>query len=74
MYDPWVVGFMALRVWKTGSDPGIEAYRKHMGRRHLDVGPETGYFIIESEPPALRALTPRTTRMLTIRIYGKVRG
>ena len=51
MYDPWVVGFMAPRVWKTGSDPGIGLYRKHMGRRHLDVGPGTGYFITESKPP-----------------------
>jgi SAM-dependent methyltransferase len=50
-YDPWVVGFMAPRVWKSGSDPGIGVYRKHMGHRHLDVGPGTGYFIAESEPP-----------------------
>jgi SAM-dependent methyltransferase len=50
-YDSLVVGFMAPRVWKTGSDPGIEVYRKHMGHRHLDVGPGTGYFIAESEPP-----------------------
>lgn len=50
-YDPWVLGFMAPRVWKVGVEPGLEAYRKHMGHRHLDVGPGTGYFIAESQPP-----------------------
>ncbi len=56
-YDPWVVGFMAPRVWKMGSQPGIDLYRKHMGRRHLDVGPGTGYFIVAAEPPPDNELT-----------------
>lgn len=50
-YDPWVVGFMAPRVWKMGPEPGLDLYRTHMGRRHLDVGPGTGYFIAEAAPP-----------------------
>ena len=50
-YDPWVLGFMAPRVWKMGAEPGLDVYRNHMGRRHLDVGPGTGYFIAESDPP-----------------------
>jgi SAM-dependent methyltransferase len=50
-YDAWVLGFMAPRVWKMGDEPGLALYRKHMGRRHLDVGPGTGYFIAESKPP-----------------------
>lgn len=50
-YDPWVVGFMAPRVWKMGPEPGLDLYRAHMGRRHLDVGPGTGYFIAEAAPP-----------------------
>jgi SAM-dependent methyltransferase len=49
-YDQWV-WFMAPRVWKTGAEPALNLYRKHMGRRHLDVGPGTGYFIVESDPP-----------------------
>lgn len=56
-YDPWVLGFMAPRVWKTGSEPGLDVYRKHMGRRHLDVGPGTGFFIAETEPPPDSELT-----------------
>lgn len=50
-YDRWVVGFMGPRVWKMGVEPGLDLYRSHMGRRHLDVGPGTGYFIVESDPP-----------------------
>lgn len=56
-YDPWVVGFMVPRVWKSGSEPGIDLYRRHMGHRHLDVGPGTGYFIVQVEPPAHTELT-----------------
>lgn len=51
IYDTWVLGFMAPRVWKMGDGPALELYKKHMGRRHFDVGPGTGYFIAESKPP-----------------------
>jgi ubiquinone/menaquinone biosynthesis C-methylase UbiE len=50
IYDPWVLGFMAPVVWKAPIHPGVERYREHMGRRHLDVGPGTGYFIEKAEP------------------------
>jgi ubiquinone/menaquinone biosynthesis C-methylase UbiE len=49
IYDPWVLGFMAPVVWKAPIHPGVERYREHMGRRHLDVGPGTGYFIEKAE-------------------------
>ena len=50
IYDPWVLGFMAPVVWKAPIHPGVERYRQHMGRRHLDVGPGTGYFIEKAGP------------------------
>ncbi|HJU51892.1 MAG TPA: class I SAM-dependent methyltransferase [Acidimicrobiia bacterium] len=49
-YDQ-VVGFIAPRVWKTGMEPALNLYRKHMRRRHLDVGPGTGFLIVGSDPP-----------------------
>lgn len=49
-YDRAVLGFVGPRVWKMSDEPGLELYRKHMGQRHLDVGPGTGYFIAESAP------------------------
>lgn len=42
---------MVPRVWKIGDEPGLNLYRNHMGRRHLDVGPGTGHFIVEANPP-----------------------
>lgn len=57
IYDLWVLGFMAPRVWKVGSEPGLDLYRNHMGARHLDVGPGTGYFLAEAHPPADIELT-----------------
>jgi SAM-dependent methyltransferase len=45
IYDPWVLGFMAPVVWRCPSPPVVERYRRHLGRRHLDVGPGTGYLL-----------------------------
>jgi SAM-dependent methyltransferase len=56
-YDRWVLGFMAPHVWRMGAGPGLDLYRSHMGPRHLDVGPGTGYFVAESNPPASIDLT-----------------
>ena len=49
-YDAFV-GFVAPRVWGVGEEHGIDLYRRHMGFRHLDVGPGTGFFIVETNPP-----------------------
>ena len=43
IYDPWVLGFMTRAVWKVPVPPGIERYRRLIGRRHLDVGPGNGH-------------------------------
>jgi ubiquinone/menaquinone biosynthesis C-methylase UbiE len=57
IYDPFVLGFMARAVWRCPTPPVIERYRKHLGRRHLDVGPGTGYFIEKAAPPAGTGIT-----------------
>ena len=51
IYDAWVLKFMAPTVWKTPIPPVVERYRRHLGSRHLDVGPGTGYFIEKANPP-----------------------
>jgi SAM-dependent methyltransferase len=51
IYDVWVLKFMARTVWKTPIPPGVAQYRQHLGARHLDVGPGTGYFIEQAFPP-----------------------
>jgi ubiquinone/menaquinone biosynthesis C-methylase UbiE len=57
IYDPWVLGFMARAVWRCPAPPGVEYYRRHLGRRHLDVGPGTGYFLEKAAPPDGTELT-----------------
>jgi ubiquinone/menaquinone biosynthesis C-methylase UbiE len=51
IYDPFVLGFMTRAVWRSPMPPVVERYRKHMGLRHLDIGPGTGYFIEKAAPP-----------------------
>lgn len=57
IYDPFVLGFMARAVWRCPTPPVVERYRKHLGHRHLDVGPGTGYFIEKAAPPAGTEIT-----------------
>ena len=57
IYDPFVLGFMTRAVWKSPMSDVVERYRTHMGRRHLDVGPGTGYFIEKASPPPGTAIT-----------------
>jgi len=51
IYDVWVLKFMTKAVWNVPVAQGVDRYRQHMGRRHLDVGPGTGYFIEKADPP-----------------------
>jgi ubiquinone/menaquinone biosynthesis C-methylase UbiE len=57
IYDAWVLKFMAPTVWKMPVPPVVELYRHHLGSRHLDVGPGTGYFIERAAPPAGTEIT-----------------
>lgn len=57
IYDPWVLGFMARAVWRSPIPPVVERYRRLMGRRHLDVGPGTGYFLEKAAPPVGTEIT-----------------
>jgi SAM-dependent methyltransferase len=52
IYDVWVLKFMARAVWKCPIPPVVTRYCRHLGRRHLDVGPGTGYFIEHAAPVA----------------------
>ncbi len=52
IYDPFVLGFMARAVWRSPIPPVVERYRRLIGRRHLDVGPGTGYFLEKAAPPS----------------------
>lgn len=57
VYDPFVLGFMARVVWRCPTPPVVERYRRHVGRRHLEVGPGTGYFLDKAGLPATTEIT-----------------
>jgi ubiquinone/menaquinone biosynthesis C-methylase UbiE len=57
IYDAWVLRFMAPTVWRMPVPPVVELYRRHLGSRHLDVGPGTGYFIEKAAAPAGTEIT-----------------
>ncbi len=52
IYDPVVLGFLAPVVWRCPASRLVEGYRRHLGQRHLDVGPGTGYFLAQAGLPA----------------------
>jgi SAM-dependent methyltransferase len=45
IYDPVILGFFTPVVWRCPTTRLVEGHRRHIGRRHLDVGPGTGYFL-----------------------------
>ena len=57
VYDRFVIGFMAPRVLRTPVAPLLDQYRDHVGARHLDVGPGTGWFLDRSALPETKAVT-----------------
>lgn len=51
IYDPVILGFFAPVVWRCPTTRLVEEYRRHLGHRHLDVGPGTGYFLAQAGMP-----------------------
>jgi SAM-dependent methyltransferase len=54
VYDVLVLGFMARVVWRSPTTIVVERYRRHLGARHLEVGPGTGA-LLERAPPGVGA-------------------
>jgi SAM-dependent methyltransferase len=51
IYDPLILGFFTPVVWRCPTTRLVEEYRRHLGHRHLDVGPGTGYFLERAGMP-----------------------
>jgi SAM-dependent methyltransferase len=51
VHDPLVLGVYAKLVWRCPTRLLVEHYSQHLGRRHLDVGPGTGYFLERARLP-----------------------
>lgn len=52
IYDWLVLGFFGPVVWRCPTRRLVEHYRRYIRRRHLDVGPGTGYFLERARLPA----------------------
>ena len=52
IYDPLVLGLFASWVWRCPTRRLVRHYTRLVGRRHLDVGPGTGYFLAHARLPA----------------------
>lgn len=57
LYDPVILGPISRFVWRCPADVLAERYRQHIRRRHLDVGPGTGYFLEKAGVTAGGAIT-----------------
>lgn len=57
IYDPVILGVLAPVVWRCPASRLLDGYRRHTGRRHLDVGPGTGYFLDRADLPDGTAVT-----------------
>jgi hypothetical protein len=44
-YDLWVLGFVCSAVWRCPRRYMLRLYDRNVGRRHLDLGPGTGFFL-----------------------------
>ena len=51
IYDPLILGIFTRVVWRCPTTRLVEGYRRHLGHRHLDVGPGTGYFLERAGMP-----------------------
>lgn len=71
IYDVWVLKFMTKAVWKVPVAQGVDSYRQHMGHRHLDVGPGTGYFIEKANPPRDTKITLLDPNQTVLRHVAK---
>ena len=60
IYDPLILGVFSPLVWRCPTTHLVEGYRKHVGPRHLDVGPGTGYFFERGAWP-IGVLSPSST-------------
>jgi SAM-dependent methyltransferase len=57
IYDKWVLGVFCPVVWRCPPSVMRRLYDQEVGRRHLDIGPGTGYFVDKATFPANPEIT-----------------
>lgn len=58
LYDAWVLGISNRYAWGCPTDEVLlPFFRQHVGRRHLEVGVGTGYYLAKAKLPAHTEVT-----------------
>lgn len=51
IYDALVLGVFCRLVWRCPASEVVSDYERHVSRRHLEIGPGTGYFLDKARLP-----------------------
>jgi len=51
LYDAAVVYASNSLLWRCSRHVLLANYQEHLGKRHLDIGPGTGWYIDHADPP-----------------------
>ncbi|MGY4102025.1 class I SAM-dependent methyltransferase [Nocardia sp. R16R-3T] len=57
VYDLWVIQFSNRFAWRCSPEVMLHLYNEHLGRRHLEVGPGSGWYLANAELPAECSIT-----------------
>lgn len=60
VYDFWVIRLSNSYAWRCAASSLLAMYRQYLGRRHLEVGPGSGWYLVNAEFPVDR---PQITLM-----------
>ena len=52
VYDALVLGLFGRALWRVRASDTVSDYERHARRRHLEVGPGTGYFLDKARLPS----------------------
>ncbi|WP_067721696.1 class I SAM-dependent methyltransferase [Nocardia yamanashiensis] len=77
IYDVWVIKLSDRFAWRCPAERMLEPYRKFAGARHLEVGPGSGWYLVNAQLPAdctvtLLDLNPTPMEHTRRRLQGKV--
>ena len=77
VYDTVVLRWSNTLVWRCPSERLLAHYNTHLGARHLDIGPGTGWYLQHATYPTpnptieLLDLNPNTLQMTTTRLTDR---
>ncbi|MET8427837.1 class I SAM-dependent methyltransferase [Nocardia sp. NPDC004860] len=57
IYDVWVIKLSDRFAWRCPAERMLEPYDKLVGARHLEVGPGSGWYLVNTQLPADCAVT-----------------